>query len=84
MRQILLSARAGTPAAIKEQSAYLVTRRSFVGLMAAAALGAPATVAFAEDAMVACTRIRTAAAVRIGHNTFASPDFRCGSRRPPT
>ena len=35
-----------------EVSSYLVTRRSFVGLMAAAALGASAAAAVADDAMV--------------------------------
>jgi hypothetical protein len=35
-----------------EESAYLVTRRSLVGLMATAALGAPLSVASADDAMV--------------------------------
>ena len=35
-----------------EVSSYLLTRRSFVGLMAAAALGASAAAAVADDAMV--------------------------------
>ena len=35
-----------------EESAYLVTRRSFVGLMAAGALGASAVVVVADDAKV--------------------------------
>jgi hypothetical protein len=35
-----------------EERPYLITRRSFVGLMAAAALGGSAVVAVADDAMV--------------------------------
>ena len=34
------------------ESAYWITRRSLVGLLAAAALGAPATLAFADDTVV--------------------------------